>query len=41
MDSVEEYAWRWTKSEGEELDTVWIDQKYSKSLKNLYPPFVG
>jgi hypothetical protein len=49
MDSVEEYARRWTKSEGEELDTLseWIKiiRKLLKSrihhlsckMRNIYP----
>jgi hypothetical protein len=42
MDSVEEYARRWTKSEGEELDTLseWV-KKYSKIIKIRYSSFVG
>jgi hypothetical protein len=32
MDSVEEYAWRWTKSEGEELDTL---SEWIKSIQTL------
>jgi hypothetical protein len=36
MDSVEEYARLWTKSEEEELDTLseWI-KKYSKNIHHL------
>jgi hypothetical protein len=43
MDSVKEYARRWTKSEGEELDTLseLMDQKYSKIIKTPYSSFVG
>ena len=40
MDSVEEYARRWTKSEGEELDTL-MDQKYSEIIKIPYSSFIG
>ena len=32
MDSVEEYARRWTKSEGEELDTL---SEWIKSIRKL------
>jgi hypothetical protein len=45
MDSVEEYTRRWTKSEGEELDTLpeWIKNirkllKYlSGKMRTIYP----
>jgi hypothetical protein len=42
MDSVEEYARRWAKSEGEELDTLseWI-KSIRKLLKILYSSSVG
>jgi hypothetical protein len=42
MDSVEEYARGWTKSEGEELETVseWI-KSIKKIIKIPHSPFVG
>jgi hypothetical protein len=40
-DSVEDYARRLTKFEGVELDTVWMDKKYSKIIKIPYSSFVG
>jgi hypothetical protein len=41
-DSVEEYAIRWNKSEGEDLDTLseWI-KSIGKLLKIPYSSFVG
>jgi hypothetical protein len=41
MDSVEEYARRWTKSKGGELDTLYEWIKSSKIIKVPYSSFVG